>query len=177
MLAQKLLDQSQSITLPHPDDKLWIVTDGLVKRYSLGATLYVMQQGRSKPLLAGFFSAKLKQRQLTWIPCEMEALCIASAVKHFAPYVIQSHHQPQVLTDSKPCVQAFHKLARGEFSVRAGVSSFLTVASRYHIAIQHLAGSANLPQVLTLQAETHQSVRLAIVRFVTLYQMIRLPPC
>ena len=75
----------------------------------------------------------------------MEALCIVSAVKHFAPYVIQSRHQAQVLTDSKPCVQAFQKLARGEFSVSARVSTFLTVASRYHIAIQHLAGSANLP--------------------------------
>ncbi len=57
--------------------------------------------------------------------------------------VIQSRHQAQVLTDSKPCVQACQKLAMGEFSVSARVSTFLTVASRY-FAFEHVAGCANL---------------------------------
>ena len=48
-------------------------------------TRYVVRHGQLKPLLSWIFSAKLKQRQLTWIPCEMETLCIASAVKHFVP--------------------------------------------------------------------------------------------
>ena len=96
------------------------------------------------PSLLGFFSAKLRGRQHSWIPCEVEALSIASSVKHFSPYVIQSHLQSCVLTDNKPCVQAYEKLSRGEFSTSARVSTFLTTVSRYQVSVRHLSGSANL---------------------------------
>ena len=141
--AQTALSSTRSITLPRPDDQLWIVTDGAVKKYVLGATLYVTSDKRN--LVAGFFSAKLSERQLTWIPCEIEALSIATAIKHFSPYIIQSKHKPCIITDSKPCVQAFEKLCRGEFSISPRVSTFLSVASRYQCSVRHAAGSAILP--------------------------------
>ena len=78
-------------------------------------------------------------------PCEIEALSIAAAVKHFSPYIIQSSHTASILTDSKPCAQAHEKLCRGEFSVSPRVSTFLSVVSRYQATVQHLAGSANVP--------------------------------
>ena len=68
-----------------------------------------------KPHLADFFSAKLRGSQLSWLPCEIEALSIATAIKHFSPYIIQSNNNACVLTDSKPCVQAFEKLPRRVF--------------------------------------------------------------
>ena len=80
--AQDSLHTNKTITLPRPSDKLWLVTDGSTKQYGLGATLYVMRAGKLK--LAGFFSAKLRGRQTTWLPCEIEALSIAAAVKHFS---------------------------------------------------------------------------------------------
>ncbi|XP_060576734.1 uncharacterized protein LOC132734055 [Ruditapes philippinarum] len=126
-----------------PTDQLWIVTDGSVKKRGIGATLYVTRHG--KLLLAGFFSAKLRKHQVTWLPCEIEALGIAAAVKHFSPYIIQSSQQTCVLTDSKPCVQAIDKLCRGEFSASPRVTSFLSVVSRYQVHVKHLAGSANVP--------------------------------
>ena len=43
--------------------------------------------------LAGFFSTKLRDRQVTWLPCEIEALAIAAATKHFSPCIIQSQAQ------------------------------------------------------------------------------------
>ena len=55
--------------------------------------------------LAGFFSAKLRSHQVTWLPCEIEALSIAAA-KHFSPYIIQSKTPACILTDLKPCVQS-----------------------------------------------------------------------
>ena len=122
---------------------LWIVTDGAVKDRDIGATFYAVRDG--KPHLAGFFSAKLRPQQVTWIPCEIEALAIAAAVKHFSPYIIQSHNKACVLTDSKPCVQAFEKLCRGEFSNSPRVSTFLSILSRYQASLRHLAGSANVP--------------------------------
>ena len=81
--AQSSLSSRQSITLPRPSDTLWIVTDGTVKNSGIGATLYAVREG--KPLLAGFFCAKLRAHQIRWIPCEVEALGIATAIKHFQP--------------------------------------------------------------------------------------------
>lgn len=75
----------------------------------------------------------------------MEALAIATAVKHFSPYIIQSEQKTAVLTDSKPCVQAYQRLCRGEFSNSPRVSTFLSTVSRYQASVLHLAGTANLP--------------------------------
>ncbi|KAL1261417.1 hypothetical protein QQF64_006682 [Cirrhinus molitorella] len=63
-----------------------------------------------KLLVAGHFSAKLHKNQIDWLPYEIEALAIAAALKHFSPYIIQSSQKACMLTDSKPCIQAFEKL-------------------------------------------------------------------
>jgi hypothetical protein len=142
-LAQQALSDNKAIHLPRPDDTIWIVTDGSVKNTGIGATLYILRA--NKLLLAGFFNAKLRKHQVTWMPCEVEALCISSATKHFAPYIIQSKHPVQILTDSRPCVQAYHKLCRGEFSASSRVTAFLSTISRYQARIGHISGAANLP--------------------------------
>ena len=145
--AQLALRSCKTITIPRPSDTLWVVTDGSVKKCGIAATLYA---GRgSKLLLAGFFNAKLKRHQVTWLPCEIEALCISAAVKHFAPFIIQSSEPTQVLTDSKPCVQAYDRLCRGEFSASSRVTTFLSTVSRYHAHVRHIAGIANLPSDYT----------------------------
>ena len=102
-----------------------------------------MRNGKLK--LAGFFSAKLRGRQISWLPCEIEALSIAAAIKHFGPYIVQAEHTTSILTDNKPCVQAHEKLCRGELSVSPCVSTFLSVAGRYQATIRDLAGAANVP--------------------------------
>jgi hypothetical protein len=76
---------------------------------------------------------------MSWIPCEIEALSIAVATKYFSPYIIQSVRKTFILTDSRPCVMAFEKLCRGEFSASPRVSTFLS------ISVQHVAGSVILP--------------------------------
>ncbi|KAI0235047.1 hypothetical protein LSAT2_014535 [Lamellibrachia satsuma] len=175
--AQDSLHSNKAITLPRSSDKLWLVTDGSTKQYGLGATLYVMRAGKLK--LAGFFSAKLRGRQTTWLPCVIEALSIAAAVKHFSPYIVQSSHTASILTDSKPCAQAHEKLCRAEFSVSPRVSTFLSVVSRYQATVQHLAGLANVPsdfasrnaptcleqqcQVYTVERQMEESVVLQCV--------------
>ncbi len=80
-----------------------------------------------------------------WLPCEVEALAIATSLQHWAPYVINSDHIVQVLTDSRPCIQAFAKLCRGEYSHSARVSTFLSTISRYQVRLQYIQGSVNLP--------------------------------
>ena len=131
--CQKALLSNRSINLPKPDDQLWIATDGSVKMNGFGATLYVLRD--QKLHLTRYFSAKFKKHQASWLPC----------VKHFAPYTIQSKSKTYVLTDSKPRVQAFDKLCRGQFSSSPRVTSFLSSVSRYQVRLLHLADSANLP--------------------------------
>ena len=142
--ARSALSSAQTIYLPKVEDQLWIVTDGAVRKPGLGATLYITRED-DKPKVAGFFSSKLKKLQVDWLPCEVEALCKAASIQHFSPYISQSNKQTCVLTDNKPCVQAFSKLCRGEFSVSPRVATFLTAVSRFQISIHHLSGSANLP--------------------------------
>lgn len=67
--AQQALYNHKTISLPQSDDALWIVTDGSVKNRGIAATLYIQRDG--KLLLAGFFNAKLRKHQVTWLPCEI----------------------------------------------------------------------------------------------------------
>lgn len=182
-LAQHSLQNNRKITLPTPSDLIWIITDGSVKQQGIGSTMYVRRN--DKLLLAGFFSAKLRDRQVTWLPCEVEALSIAASIKHFSPYLIQSLQKTCLLTDSKPCVQAFEKLCRGEFSASPRVTTFLSTASRYQVSVRHIQGISNLPsdfasrnavpctdqscQICTFIAETEDSV----VRAVKLEDIVR----
>ena len=140
--AQNALSSALTITLPRPEDQLWIVTDGAVRDPGIGATLYVTRS--DKLHVSGFFSAKLRGSQTTWLPCEVEALSIAAAMKHFSPYLIQSSKKACILTDSKPCVQAYEKLCRGEFSASPRVSTFLSVVSRYQASVRHVSGTSIL---------------------------------
>ena len=78
------------------------------------------------------------------LPCEVEALAIALATKHFSPYLIQSYHKACILTDSKPCVQAYEELYRGEFSASPRVSTFLSTMRLYQASVRHVSGSAIL---------------------------------
>lgn len=86
--AQKMLSMARAITLPRLEDQLWSVTDGAVKAASLGSTLYITCKDIVK--VAGYVSAKLRPNQTSWLPCEVETLSIAAAVKHFSPYIAQS---------------------------------------------------------------------------------------
>ena len=141
--AQSALSPIHSISLPCPDDQLWIITEGAVKTPGIGATLYVTSNNKLQ--LAGFFSAKLRGRQVKWLPCEIEALFIAAATKHFSPYIIQSKTPACIITDSKPCVQSFEKLCRGEFSSSPRVAAFLSSVCRYQASVRYVAGAAILP--------------------------------
>ena len=95
--------------------------------------------------MSRFFSTKLRGSRQSWLPCEVEALSIVVATKHFSPYHIQFAHNACILTDSKPCIQAFGKLCRGEFSPSSRVSTFLSTVSCYQASVRHVSRSAILP--------------------------------
>jgi hypothetical protein len=139
--SQTTLSQASVITLPHPSDQLIIVHDG--SKVGIGSVLYLRRGETTK--LGGFFSAKLKVHQQLWYPCEIEALSIAASIAHHSPYIVQSHRRTQVLTDNRPCVQAWVKMKRGEFSSSARVGTFMSMLSQYDVDVQFIKGEFNLP--------------------------------
>ena len=50
-----------------------------------------------------------------------------------------------IITDGQPCIQAYEKLCRGEFSASPRVSNFLSVVSRYQASVRHVSGAAIFP--------------------------------
>ena len=135
---QESLKDCKIITLPRHNDELYIVTDG-AQLIGIASTLWILRDGELK--LGGFFNAQLKKGQTIWLPCEVEALCIGASTNHFAPYIIQSQHRTNILTDNKPCVQAYNKMCRGSFSHSARVLTFLNAAGRYNVSISHISGA------------------------------------
>ena len=95
--SQQYLKSAETLTLPKIDDKIQITTDAAASTRGLAATMYVI---RDKPYIAGVFNARKSEHQSGWLICEIEALAISAAVKHFGPYIAQSKHTTEVFTDS-----------------------------------------------------------------------------
>ena len=139
--AQSALSQAATVTLPQPSDQIIITHDGA--QSGIGSVMYLVRNGDIN--LGGFFSAKLQPHHSKWYPCEIEALSIATSVRHFGPYLRQSQKLAQILTDNKPCVQAWSKMIRGEFSTSSRVATFMSALVEYHVDVQHIQGALNLP--------------------------------
>ena len=107
----------------------------------ISASLFVVRQ--EKRLIGECFSLKLKSHQIKWQPCDLEALAITTGVKHFSPYIQESVNPLQILSDSKPCVQAYMKLLKGHFSASLRLSTFLFCLSEYNVILSHIKGSGN----------------------------------
>ena len=142
-VAKESLKSCVPIHIAKPSDQVWIQTDGALKPgvpavSGLAATLFLLRDNRV--LLGGFFNAQFKKGQRLWLPCEIEALAIGSAISYFSPIIIQSEHRVKVATDSKACVQAYKRMQRGLFSNSARVMTFLTAVCRYQVEVNHIAG-------------------------------------
>ena len=139
--AKCALTSPRSIVIPKIEDKLILTVDASPLNNGLGATLFVMRKG--KRLAASHFSFKLKDHHVKWLPCEAEALAINAAATHFAPFIRNSTHSTQILTDNQPCVQAWEKLRKGMFSASARVSTFLSTLSSLNVSLCHIKGTDN----------------------------------
>ena len=140
-LSQQRLSDVKTITIPRSSDHLQITTDASQSKFGIAAVLCVIRNNKS--YVAGYFNAKYRPHQRDWIPCELEALAISTAVSHFGQDIINSEHQTCVLTDSLPCVQAHQKLCQGKFSTSARVSTYLSVLSRFRVKLIHIKGTNN----------------------------------
>lgn len=55
----------------------------------------------------------------------------------------ESKTSTQILTDSKPCIEAFRRLSRGQFSTSARVATYFSTLSKHKVTLQHLPGRLN----------------------------------
>ena len=138
--AQAALKCPKTITLPNPNDELFLVSDASNSPAAVGSTLYIKRNGKFH--IGGFFSAKVGKHQLLWLPCELEALGITLSINNFSHQIRESKHCTKFLTDSKPCVQAFELLSKGSFSLSPRVSSFLMNLNNVNVAINHISGES-----------------------------------
>ena len=127
--------------MPRRSDQLIITCDAATSLSSIAAVLYIKRNGTI--LNGGYFSSKLSIHRSKWEPCELEAFAISSSVHHWSHYITQSTSVMQILTDSKPCIQAWHRMQKGQFSSSQRVSTFLATLSRYNVHPQHISGSSN----------------------------------
>ena len=139
--SQDALRSPTTLVVPTPSDQLIMTVDASPLNNGISATLFVVRDGSR--LIADLFSMKLKEHQRGWQPCELEGLAITTGVRHFAPYIRESQHALQILSDSKPCVQAYHKLCHGQFSASSRVSTFLSCLSEHNVTVTHLKGDSN----------------------------------
>ena len=139
--VQCALKMPHTLTVPRPTDQLVLTVDASPVNNGISGTLFVVRNGKRS--VAKYFSAKLKEHQIGWLPCEHEALAISSSVNYFAPYIRESSHTTQVLTDNRPCCLAYQKLCQGKFSASARVSTFLATLSSHRVTVTHLKGELN----------------------------------
>ena len=129
--------------LPKPDDQLWIVTDGAVREPGIGATLYVTRE--EKLHLSGFFSAKLRGSQATWLPCEVEALSSPRLLSTLVPTSSNPTRMHVSLLTVSPVFKHLKSCAAANSPQVPGCQLSLSVVSRYQAQSDTLTGSAIIP--------------------------------
>ena len=169
--ARFALSASRSISLPRLDDQLCIITDGAVKTLGIGATLYVTRNNKLQ--LAGFFSAKLLAPQVTWLPCEIEALSISATTKHFSPYIIQSKTTACILTDSNLLyspLKSYVVVSFPQARVLLLSSPLLVDTKPLFVMLLELQS-----YLLTLRVAMLPSVTTQLAKFAASFNVLRIP--
>ena len=134
---QKIASNPDILALPKPSEKLIIYPDWSDEHQAGGAPLYVR---RGKQLLkVRNFGQRLKAMK-RWAPCEGEAWIIRTGVENHGPWIAESSYTTEVATDNFPCVLAFKRLRRGQFSKSVRVAYFLSTLGSFRVNLVHKPG-------------------------------------
>lgn len=132
--AKSHIQTSQTIYLPHPNNKLVTKTDAAQNSPGIGHTLYAIKDKKLLPVR--FHSSKLKPSCKLWSPCELEDLAIAVAIKTEYCLLRESKHAVLLLPDSKPVQDAVNLIQKGKFSTSARMNCFLTNINKNPLTIK-----------------------------------------
>ena len=135
-LVKNSLKNLKTIHVPKPTDLLDIYSDYSQTNKAVGGKLIItrtLDDGSTKKLQGGHFSARLNKHQQNWWPCEGEALGVRLVTQHFTPHIRENSNITKVHTDNLPTVHAWRRLKTGAFSSSACVASFLTGLSTLRV--------------------------------------------
>ena len=141
--AKALAKNPIGLAEPRPSDRLQTFSDYSAETRAVGGRLIILREqedGTTKELVGGFFSAVLSKHKKAWLPCEGEAAGIRLVLEHFRHHIRESNHLTTHFTDSLPCVLAWRRCLRGAFSASARISAFLTGLSSLPIELRHKSG-------------------------------------
>ena len=144
--AKEGLRNRKSISVPRPDDKLFVYPDYSLESHSGGGWLRfdrVQANGKVQNYLGGHFSIRLPKTKYRWQACEGEALVARLALEHWSPYLIQAKEKTIVFADNEPVVKAFQKMKRGILSNSSRVAAFLIGTGQYNVDFLHTAGKTH----------------------------------
>lgn len=120
--CKKAFQSTTTISIPRPSDSPVLTVDASSVISSLEGTFII--QHDTGHHVAGFFNFKLMEHQRNWLPCEFEAFTIAAVVSYFVPYICESHHPRQILSESKPYVEHTKRFSRVLFLLLVGYLHF-----------------------------------------------------
>ena len=137
--AKQQIGSMVNLYLPSPEDQLIITTDAARSPPGLGTVLKA--KDRTGVLrTVRHYSVKLKSHMQKWQPCEIEAAAIGTAIEAFKDFIRETLQPVLICSDSKPVVDAAHKILQGKFSLSPKIQTFLNNLSKINCEIRHIAG-------------------------------------
>ena len=136
-----------AFAIPRPSDKIYTYSDFSRAHRAVGGKMEferVMEDGKVKRFLGGYFSVMVDSFKSQWWPCEGEALAARLVLEFFERYIREADTDSVHYTDNQPVVDAWKKARRGGFSTNARISTFLAAVANFPIEIRHKAGALML---------------------------------
>ena len=135
--VQDACSRPDVLAMIRPGEKTVMFPDYSFENQAGGAPLYVRRDG--KLLTVRNFGARLKTKK-RWPPCEGEAWMIKIGLENHSPWIWDSNEKCEVATDNMPCVLAYKRLLRGEFSNSVRVAYYLSSIAHIPCFIIHKPG-------------------------------------
>ena len=168
--AMNHLDNVTKLTLPRPDEQLILMPDGARVPGGLGWALFVQRITDGKPCLipVQFYSAKIKDYMVKWLPCEIEGVASAMAINACAHWILASTKPTYVTPDCKAVVEAVERMKQGKMSRNPRLQMILISINRRPVTFIHSSaktGQHAIPDYASRLDITCGSDNCAVERF------------
>ena len=143
---QTILKDPLQVSIPRKGDECYIANDACQVIPGMAVKLFIKRPGIERFLPSFNFGFRLKESQLKWQPCELEALSLSKGIEKLLPFLKSTENPTIALVDSKASYQASQHMASGKYSSNRRLQDLLSNLSSSRITIQLI--SAKLPSSL-----------------------------
>ena len=153
--AKEEIQNIRPRTIPKPSDLLVISKDGCLSQMSVGMIMWARRDGEWK--LVECFSFKINASLKNFWACELEGFADGAAAKKFKHYILESHQDTIILTDSRPCYLAYQLLKKGKMSTSPRLNVFFATMSALPVRLE--MSSAKMGQMLGSDTMSRNAVQ------------------